>query len=62
VYVPGHTAHRTINVGPSPLTYLGVYPARAGHDYLTIAQNNFQCVVLERDGKPAMIKRKDFVP
>jgi glucose-6-phosphate isomerase len=30
VYVPGHTAHRTVNTGAVPLTYLGVYPARPG--------------------------------
>jgi glucose-6-phosphate isomerase len=31
VYVPGHTAHRTMNIGSVPLTYIGVYPAKAGH-------------------------------
>ena len=46
VYVPGHTAHRTMNVGRTPLTYLGVYPAKAGHDYGAIAKNNFRCVVV----------------
>jgi glucose-6-phosphate isomerase, archaeal len=60
VYVPGHTAHRTMNVGSTPLTYLGVYPAKAGHDYSTIAKNNFRRVVVEHDGKPAMIERKIF--
>lgn len=60
VYVPGHTAHRTMNVGKVPLTYLGAYPAKAGHDYSTIAQRNFRCVVVERDGQPVMIERKDF--
>jgi len=58
VYVPGHTAHRTMNVGETPLTYLGVYPARAGHDYSTIAKKNFRFVVVERNGQPAMIGRK----
>ncbi|MBX7123392.1 MAG: glucose-6-phosphate isomerase [Opitutaceae bacterium] len=57
VYVPGHTAHRTMNTGTAPLTYLGVYPARAGHDYSTIAQRNFRHVVVERGGKPVMIPR-----
>lgn len=57
VYVPGHTAHRTMNVGKTPLTYIGVYPAKAGHDYSTIAKKNFRCIVIERDGKPAMIER-----
>jgi glucose-6-phosphate isomerase len=58
VYVPGHTAHRTMNTGAVPLTYLGVYPAKAGHDYGTIAEKNFHCVVVERDGRPTMVERK----
>ncbi len=57
VYVPGHTAHRTINVGNTPLSYLGIYPARAGHDYSAIARTNFHCVVVERDGQPTMLPR-----
>jgi glucose-6-phosphate isomerase len=57
VYVPGKTAHRTMNTGPMPLTYLGVYPAKAGHDYDAIAGGNFRCVVVERDGQPAMLQR-----
>lgn len=58
VYVPGRTAHRTINTGSTPLTYLGVYPAQAGHDYDAIARKNFRCVVVERGGHPVMIERK----
>lgn len=61
VYVPGHTAHRTINVGSTPLAYLGLYPARAGHDYDAIARSNFRCLIVERDGKPAMVERKQFL-
>lgn len=57
VYVPGHTAHRTMNVGTTPLTYIGVYPAKAGHDYAAIAKRNFRCIVVERDGKPVMLER-----
>lgn len=57
VYVPGRTAHRTMNTGTVPLTYLGVYPARAGHDYGAIAQRNFRMVVVERAGRPTMIER-----
>jgi glucose-6-phosphate isomerase len=60
VYVPGHTAHRTINVGQTPLTYLGVFPAKAGHDYSTIAKKNFRCVVVEHAGQPKMIERRNF--
>lgn len=57
VYVPGRTAHRTVNTGTAPLTYLGVYPAHAGHDYAAIAQRNFRCIVVERAGQPALIER-----
>lgn len=57
VYVPGHTAHRTVNTGTVPLTYLGVYPARAGHDYGAIARRNFRHVVLDRAGQPALVPR-----
>ncbi|MGH7952306.1 MAG: glucose-6-phosphate isomerase family protein [Limisphaerales bacterium] len=60
VYVSGHTAHRTMNVGSTPLTYIGVYPAKAGYDYNAIAKNNFRGVVIERDGKPVMIERKNL--
>lgn len=62
VYVPGHTAHRTVNTGTTPLTYLGVYPAAAGHDYSVIAERNFRCVIVERDGRPALCDRTDFAP
>ena len=58
VYVPGHTAHRTMNTGTAPLTYVGIYPATAGHDYGAITKRNFRCVVVERDGQPVMIERQ----
>jgi glucose-6-phosphate isomerase, archaeal len=58
VYVPGRTAHRTINTGTAPLTYFGVYPAKAGHDYGAMAAANFRCVVVERAGRPVMVERK----
>ena len=57
VYVPGHTAHRTVNTGAEPLVYIGVYPSNAGHDYGAIAQKNFRKVVVERDGQPVLIDR-----
>jgi glucose-6-phosphate isomerase, archaeal len=57
VYVPGHTAHRTVNTGDGPLVYLGVYAAAAGHDYGAIAARNFRCIVVKRDGHPCMLER-----
>lgn len=58
VYVPGHTAHRTINIGSEPLTYFGIYPADAGHDYGAIADRNFHKVVVDRSGVPTMLDRR----
>lgn len=60
VYVPGHTAHRTVNVGNSPLIYLGVYPAEAGHDYGALAKQNFRKVIIAKNNTPTVIDRKDF--
>jgi glucose-6-phosphate isomerase len=61
VYVPGYTAHRTINTGHTPLIYWGIYPAAAGHDYGAIAQRNFHKVVVAVDEKPTLLNRLDFL-
>ncbi len=60
VYVPGFTAHRTLNTGTAPLVYMGIYPAMAGHDYSTIAERNFRSIVVDLDGVPTMIDRADY--
>ena len=57
VYVPGHTAHRTVNTGTEPLVYIGVYPSNAGHDYGAIAKRNFRKIVVQRDGQPVLLDR-----
>ncbi len=54
VYVPGHTAHRTVNTGSGPLVYLGIYPSHAGHDYASLAKRNFRMVIVEKSGRPVM--------
>ncbi|MCX7783622.1 MAG: cupin domain-containing protein [Meiothermus sp.] len=61
VYVPGGTAHRTVNTGSAPLLYLGFYPAGAGHDYESIRAKNFRQVVLEQAGKPAVLERGELL-
>ncbi|MCU1437040.1 MAG: hypothetical protein JWP66_127 [Naasia sp.] len=63
VYVPGSTAHRTVNTGAEPLVYLGVYSAKAGHDYAAIAADNFRQVVLAgENGAPVVRNRSELVP
>ena len=61
VYVPAHTAHRTINIGDIPLTYLGIYSARAGHDYGALAERNFRKVVVNQNGTPVLIDRQEYL-
>ncbi|MFN8470966.1 MAG: glucose-6-phosphate isomerase family protein [Anaerolineae bacterium] len=58
VYVPPHTFHRTMNTGLTPLTYLGVYPAQAGHDYGAQAERNFRRVVVDINGVAAVLDRE----
>lgn len=62
VYVPGHTAHRTVNTGSEPLVYWGVLSSEAGHDYGALAQSNFALVVVEVDGQPQVMARAAYRP
>lgn len=61
VYVPGHSAHRTVNTGSGRLAYLGIYPADAGHDYDSIRAGNFRTVVVLREGSPAVLPRSEYL-
>jgi len=61
IYVPGHTAHRTINTGTVPLIYIAIFPARAGHDYAAIATKNFRQVVIEQGGQPVVLDRAEWL-
>ena len=47
VYVPGHTAHRTVNTGSEPLVYWGILSSEAGHDYGAVGKRNFRQVIVE---------------
>ena len=61
VYVPGYTAHRTVNIGDEPLVYWGVLSSAAGHDYGAVAARNFRLVVVEKAGAPVVMERADFL-
>lgn len=49
-YVPGHTAHRLVNIGSEPLIVGACWPADAGHDYEAIAGKGFSVWVKEVNG------------
>lgn len=54
-YIPGHTAHRAVNIGESPLVFWACWPCDAGHDYDTIAQRSFGVRVLQKGGAPDVV-------
>lgn len=54
-YVPPYWGHRTINVGTANFVFLAVFPADAGYDYKTIAEQGFASIVVERSGQPTVI-------
>jgi len=60
VYVPGNYAHRSINIGDEPLISLPVYPGDAGHDYKSIEDNGFRHIVVEKNGKPALLENPRY--
>jgi glucose-6-phosphate isomerase len=60
VYVPGHTAHRTVNTGVEPLVYWGVLSCDAGHDYEYVRQNPFRQVVIQVEGSPVVMDREEY--
>lgn len=55
VYVPKRYAHRSICVGSEPLRTFFVFRADAGHDYGSIETKGYRKLMVEVDGKPAII-------
>ena len=62
VYVPGRYAHRSVNVSPDePFVTFFAFPGHAGHDYGAILTKGFRKLVVERDGKPAVIDNPRWI-
>ncbi|MBK7218281.1 MAG: hypothetical protein IPH95_14815 [Candidatus Promineofilum sp.] len=55
LYVLPRWAHRSVNTGAGDLVTLFAYPGHAGHDYGTIEQKGFRKLVVERDGRAAVV-------
>jgi glucose-6-phosphate isomerase len=56
VYVPERCAHRSINTSADgPLVTFFAFRGDAGHDYGTIETQGFRKLVVERDGRPAIV-------
>lgn len=56
-------AHRSVNASPDEdLITFFVYPGDAGHDYGTIEQQGFRKLVVEQDGRPAIVDNPRWSP
>ena len=60
VYVPRRYAHRTVNTGSSPLVLFYTFAADAGHDYGTIETKGYHRLIVEQDGKPAVVSNPNW--
>ena len=55
MYVPPRYAHRTINTGDEPLITFYACRGDAMHDYGTIETKGYRKLIVEKNGKPAII-------
>jgi len=63
LYVPPRWAHRSVNTSDTDdLVTFFVYPGDAGHDYGSIENHGFRKLVVEKDGKPAIINNPRWLP
>src|SRR6476646_6881185 len=56
-YIRGNTAHRTANTGNTILSFSAFWPSDAGHDYTTISEHGFSKILINKDGKPALVDK-----
>jgi glucose-6-phosphate isomerase, archaeal len=54
-YVPGKSAHRTVNTGEEPLIFVACWPSDAGHDYDRVRNQGFSKRVVFRDGRACLL-------
>jgi len=61
IYVPKKWAHRSINISSSEeLVTFFAFRADAGHDYKTIETKGCKKIIIEKDGKPAIIDNPNW--
>jgi glucose-6-phosphate isomerase, archaeal len=59
-YVPGGWAHRSVNVGDSPLVFFAAYVGDAGHDYAAIERTGFPVLVLAGANGPEIVENPRY--
>ena len=62
LYVLPRWAHRSVNTSATEdLITFFVYPGNAGHDYGTIEAQGFRKLVVEQDGRPAIVDNPRWI-
>lgn len=59
-YVPPDWAHRTVNIGDEPFSFIAFWPGDAGHDYGTIERTGFAELLVDANGRPTFIPNPRF--
>lgn len=54
-YIPPGWAHRSVNTGAEPYSFLAVYPGDAGHDYEWVREHGFGSRVFRGDKAPQLL-------
>jgi glucose-6-phosphate isomerase len=60
VYVPGHLAHRTVNIGDEPLTFLSIWASHIDHDYDIVTKSGFPELFFQSDEGYRVVKNPKF--
>ena len=61
VYVPKGYAHRTVNTGCVPLVTYFCFRSDAGQDYGSMEKKGYRKLIVDREGKPAVIDNPRWV-
>jgi len=54
-YIPPGWAHRSVNTGAKPYSFLAVYPGAAGHNYQWVLEHGFGSRVFRGDKAPQLL-------
>lgn len=61
-FIAPNWAHRSINIGAESLVFVWVCSVDAGHDYGQILRTGMRKIVVEREGKVAVLDNPSMVP
>jgi len=60
-FIPPDWAHRSVNIGKTPLVFVWCCNQDAGHDYAEIVTKGMRKLVIEKNGAPTCVHNPNFV-